>query len=82
MNRYEMVVPEGWYKHEERSYPGKGSKLYKSENTDANISVVNMYNTGRYTVIGEDQHGEWIDEKVDGYFNALETARGWMLTHE
>lgn len=77
-----MNLPDGWERIEYLCYPRNGSKAYKSTETPANVHVVNMYDTGAYTVNGEDKDGEWFDTRYYDYFDALTHARGWMLKHE
>lgn len=79
---YKMGVPDGWHRMEEHCYPEKGSKAYKSDTTTANVHVVNLYDTGAWVVNGEDKDGEWFEDRLYDYWDALATARGWMLRHE
>lgn len=79
---YTLNVPDGWHRMEEHCEPRKGSKAYKSDTTDANVHVVNLYDTGRWVVNGESADGETFDTRYNDYWDALAHARGWMLQHE
>jgi len=81
-SKYEMVVPEGWHRIEHLCYPMRGSKGYRSDTTEANVHVINMYDTGRYVINGEDKNGESFGDRETGYWNALDKAREWMLEYD
>lgn len=82
MSRYEMDVPNGWRRMEQFCEPRNGSKAYKSQNTSANVHLVNMYGTGMFVVNGEDKNGDWFDERLYNYFAALKKAKEWMEDHD
>lgn len=76
---FTIDVPRGWSRIEELCFPREGSKGYKSNSTSANVSVVNLYDTGSYVVNGEDATGETFDTRYHDYWDALAHARGFML---
>jgi hypothetical protein len=65
-----------------------GSKAYKSNTTGANVHVTNMYGTEAYTLTAEDENGEWFEDRFSkrdrrkNYYDALATARGWMMIND
>lgn len=67
-------LPEGWERIEYLCYPGKNSKAFKHKQKSYNVHIVNMYDTGKFTVNAEYPNAEWIDETVYSYSEAVELA--------